>query len=152
MVRTSDMTEPAPNTPLKPRVRLWWVLAISLTAPLCALSLAGSLGGFWLLENIAAFRVQYFLFLSLASVTYALGKHRLVALAAGLFALLNLSSFVPLYFSDSDAPEARAVSFRVLLFNVRTENRQYQRTLDYIQEVEPDIVLFLEVDEGWLKA
>ena len=42
--------------------------------------------------------------------------------------------------------------FSVLSLNVLQHNRQYGRTLDLIRRYDPDMVLLLETDQGWVDA
>lgn len=42
--------------------------------------------------------------------------------------------------------------FRILAANVKMSNRQYGRMLDLVQARDPDIAIFMEVDEAWTEA
>ena len=40
----------------------------------------------------------------------------------------------------------------ILSANVKMSNRDYERTLDAVRMIDPDILIFLETDEGWANA
>jgi endonuclease/exonuclease/phosphatase (EEP) superfamily protein YafD len=50
------------------------------------------------------------------------------------------------------AEEKRERSFRLLISNVRMENRQHDQLLEVVGECDPDLVLLVETDAAWARA
>ncbi|MEM7726721.1 MAG: endonuclease/exonuclease/phosphatase family protein [Cyanobacteria bacterium P01_A01_bin.45] len=68
-----------------------------------------------------------------------------------MFISLNAVEIIPWYFSHSQQIDQKTENqVKLLSFNVNIENRQYQNVLNVVQEKNPDIALFLEVDDIWV--
>ncbi len=105
----------------------------------------------WRFELACHWRAQYAVAsLVLGLVLYACGGRRL-AVAAGSLAVLNAAFVVPVYFGN-DAARTGGPRIRVLSANVQTSNHQHARLLSLVRQVDPDVVLLMEVDEGWGRA
>ena len=58
----------------------------------------------------------------------------------------------PVQVKRGAAPAPRERTFRLLIANVRKENREHHRLLDLVQRVDPDLVLVVEIDRIWARA
>ena len=122
----------------------------------CILTIAGFLGKFgWLLDLTSHFRVQYSIIQLLCVVFLLIKKRwRLVAVAL-LFAGMNMVQIIPWYIHDSRPTDANTTvvgKLRILLINVNTYNTDYDKTIQYIQEINPDVLALEEINDSWLSA
>ncbi len=141
--------EPVARRFLSPVVRLWGLLLVA-TMLACVATLAGFLGRVsWVLELASHFRAQYLCLLLLSGTAFAVGRKWLPFAVTAAFAVVNLFLVAPLYLGPAPlaggGPDVRA-----LLINVNVSNRQYEKVADYIALASPDLIILLEVDEGWL--
>ncbi len=127
-----------------------WGLLAAATVIASSTTVVGFLGRLWWPFELAShFRAQYFFFLIGTAFLFLLGRKQRAAILASVFALINLSLIVPLYFgSPSTHAEGRTV--RALLVNVNTSNQAYGRLQKFIRSVEPDFMVLLEVNRVWL--
>lgn len=102
----------------------------------------------FLLDLCSHFRLQATLALLVCgAVALPLAKKRAPAIVSLLVGVVLLASlvpyFVPQFFSGGGAHS------RLIVFNVLSENREHERTAEYIVEKDPDIVVLLETNERW---
>ena len=106
----------------------------------------------WRLDLFAHFKLQYTAaLLAVCALLLALRYVRRAALFA-LFLILNLWEIAPYYIPTQRSAAASPAPIRALYFNVNIKNTRYTKTLTYIEEVAPDIVLLKEIDDAWLEA
>ena len=106
---------------------------------------------FWMLDLAAHFRVQYACAAFPIVVAFLVGRWYWLALFPAAILLLNLGLVVPVYLPAARAPiDGRPV--RAVSANVHTGNRSYGRFLEYVRSEQPDIVLAVEIDQGWADA
>lgn len=76
------------------------------------------------------------------------------ALTAAAWQGRKIAPYTPLVTPQTKQAEHPdpAASFRMMISNVLGTNRQYDRFLDVVQEHDPDIILAVETDEGWVNA
>jgi endonuclease/exonuclease/phosphatase (EEP) superfamily protein YafD len=120
------------------------------------ISLAGYFGRFHLLLELTShFRLQYliativlmFLFLLLA-------RHSKIGLAICAFCLvINLAEILPWYLPVADnSPSIPTKNMQVLSANVLRSNKKYDRVISLVRKEQPDLALFIEVNDGWSSA
>lgn len=121
-----------------------------------AILLAVTLGSFfgqiyWLVDLASHFRLQYsFSGLLLAVIAAFVARRLLVFVVLAASMGINLAVLAPLYFGP--AAESPAQTIRVLSMNVRRSNPDHARMIDYLREVDADLVLILELDDPWLAS
>jgi endonuclease/exonuclease/phosphatase (EEP) superfamily protein YafD len=130
-------------------------LAISLLLVIGCLSGLAFLDKFdWRLELLTHWRVHY-LVVSIALCVIYLARrrqYRIVALAT-LVVCLNGSVIVPTVLKARKAEGTMgAQQFQVALINVLYQNRNYQDTLSWLREMQPDVVVLVELTPEWQKA
>ncbi|MFQ5658403.1 MAG: endonuclease/exonuclease/phosphatase family protein, partial [Candidatus Methylomirabilales bacterium] len=89
-------------------------------------------------------RVQYFFFLLASVVILLIKRKQRRAIAAGAFALINLSLIIPFYIG-SPTVYAAGRTHRALLFNVNTINQSHKEVGAFIHSQRPDFMVLVEV-------
>ena len=133
---------------------------ISLSGLLTA---AGALAGFatlagfagrwwWFLDLAAHFRVQYALALGLGSLVMLAWRQPRWAMVFAGFALINAAVLAPRLLTSADTVAGiEGPTFRALLANVHSDNRDHERIRRVIAEAHPDVIVLLEATP-WLIA
>jgi endonuclease/exonuclease/phosphatase (EEP) superfamily protein YafD len=126
-------------------------VAIALTASATLAGFAGAL--WWAFDLFAHFRPQYTLAAVVLAVLFALTRRPGWAAGALAVAVINGVPVVSLYLPPAQAADsAPAAPLRVMSFNVFNFNREYERTLRYVQTESPDVLVLLEVSPAWVPA
>ena len=148
---SSSNSRPPPNTR---RVTLAGLLTAAGVLTVLA-TLTGFAARFWWVFELAAhFRVQYALALGCAALALTLPgwRDRRWALVFAFFALVNVAVIAPRFLPMATAPAAAGdPTFRALLANVHSGNRDYDRIRRAIVTADPDFVMLLEATP-WLMA
>ncbi len=116
-------------------------------------SLAGSLARRgWLLELASHFRPQYTIVLSVGAVLAAALRQPLAAILLGTVAIYNGLLLAPFYRRRRASRPQKSVPepLELVVANVRTKNRSFERAAAYFERLAPDLLALVEVDEGWL--
>jgi endonuclease/exonuclease/phosphatase (EEP) superfamily protein YafD len=125
------------------------VVAIPAVA-LAVMSLAAFLGRWaWWLDVAANFRAQYVVVLALLGLIIAMSRWRKVGYAVIGVALINLLVVLPLYMGSPAQATVGVPSLRVMSFNLLSTNESYSDVIDYIDRVDPDLVLLHEASRPW---
>jgi len=112
----------------------------------------GFLGEFsWFLDLFSHFRVQYFLSISIIALFMLIIRKYKFAVWFGILALINLSTFLPLYFGGQENSDTGNQSCRVMLANVNTHYGNAERVAEAILLYEPDILVLEEVSAKWIE-
>lgn len=129
------------------------LLTCAFALAVCAVSVAGFAGRLhWTLDLASHFRAQYALALLLLLVAlWWRGAGRLLLGICLLCWAVQLGTLVPLFWPQPAAAPA-AQSFRVLLSNVHTRNREFDRVRALLASESPDVVVLQETDRAWLDA
>lgn len=114
------------------------------------MSLAAFLGRWvWWLDVLANFRAQYVVALSVLGLVVSLSKWKKTGYVILGVALVNLIAVLPLFIGSPPDPDASAPSVRVMSFNLLSDNESYPDVIEYIESVDPDIVLLHEASRPW---
>lgn len=117
---------------------------------LAVMSLAAFLGRWvWWLDVLANFRAQYVVALAILGLVVTLSKWRKTGYVILGAALINLVAVLPLFIGSPADPESTAASVRVMSFNLLSDNESYSEVIEYIEAVDPDIVLLHEASRPW---
>ena len=130
-------------------------LATTILATVALLSLVSARWGWrFPFELFAHFQLQYFLGSSLCLVVVLLTRRQpWLWLSLGFFALQS-SQILPWYlpagmtFGRPGAADT-GESLRVLVANVSAQNRSYAAVRSLVEQADPDLAIFMEVDEDW---
>ncbi len=103
----------------------------------------------WPLELLSHFRVQYLWLLAPTSVGLLAAKRYPPALLVGCCLLWNLA-LVGSDYSCPSTTEKHSARLRLMSANVHTGNRDYERFRRTVRSEDPDVLLVMEIDDGWL--
>ena len=115
-----------------------------------AVTLFGFFGRiWWVFELFSHFRVQYCLAMFVLGLVFLLSGEPIPGGVAMAFALLNMALIAPLY-ARVNTQMASGERYRLLHVNLNTANPHHAKVRRFTQEVSPDLVVLIEVDQGWL--
>jgi endonuclease/exonuclease/phosphatase (EEP) superfamily protein YafD len=107
--------------------------------------------GSWhqVLELLTHFRLQYLLGSLLTLLLYGLAQRR-VEILVGLFCVaLNAAPIVTWYAPAATVTPENPQALRVMVSNVLTKNERYDDVVRYVQSVQPDVLVVMELDPKW---
>ena len=156
---TTDKTEVSEETKdsKKPRATtdLGKIAAYGLTLAGLVILAATSLRLFatqwWVADLFCQFAVQYVLLLiPIVLGLFFIGRRKSAALflIAWLVNVIVISPYIPI---AADRPVLDD-TLRLLTQNVLTSNRDYQSVIDLIDNEQPDFVVLIEIDRGWING
>lgn len=117
---------------------------------LAAVSIASFFGRWvWWLDVLANFRAQYVVGLLVLGVALMLTRWGRTGLAVLLVAFVNLVPVLPLYVGSPGDSVAGAPNMRVMSFNLLSDNESFSEVIDYIETIDPDLVLLHEASRPW---
>lgn len=103
------------------------------------------------IELFSHFRLQYLVAsLACAFIFLVLQKYKLVFLMSVIVGL-NMMYVLPWYFdSKGETSKQYAVQIKIIHSNVKTNNTNYQKLIDLVEEESPDLLITQEVSTDWL--
>lgn len=117
---------------------------------IAAVSLAAFAGQWvWWLDVLANFRAQYVVALLVLGVLLMVSGWRRTGYGVLAVAAVNLVLVGPLYIGSPAEGEPGAPSIRVLSFNLLSDNESFSDVVEYIQAIDPDVVLLHEASRPW---
>lgn len=117
---------------------------------IAVVSLASHAGRWvWWLDVLANFRAQYVVSLAVLGVVIAASRWRRTGLALLVVALVNVVFVAPLFVGSPGEPVAGAPSVRVLNLNLLSNNERYNDVIEYIEALDPDLVVLHEASRPW---
>jgi len=127
------------------------MLLVGVPAVFVALvSLAAFFGRWvWWLDVLANFRVLYVVILALTGLIIVLSRWRNLGYGILGVALVNLVFVLPLFVGSPGTSDPTAPSIRVMSFNLLSSNESFSEVIDYIDTVDPDLVLLHEASRPW---
>ena len=130
---------------------LLWLAAAALALARLAM-LAAPLH--WTLELSTHFAFQYALAALVLLLAFGMRRRRFGLVAGLLLVGVHGAPLVEVARAElggsAEAATRREGDLRFLLANVRTSNPQRRPLMELVRAVEPDVVLLLEVSQGWL--
>jgi len=108
----------------------------------------------WPLELLVSFRLHLLIGLVLVALVALLRRHRLIAAAVALAALINAGDVAATYFESAQMsadPTAATASpgLKLLFANVLRANGDHGGLLDEIARRDPDVIVLVEVTQAW---
>lgn len=116
----------------------------------------GTVAGFfgrlwWVLDLAAHFRVQYALGLAFGAAVYACVRRFKSSIVMAALALVNVSQVGLLYLRSEVSDLGRpGFPLTLALLNVNTEYGDIRRVERFLEDANPDVVIFEEVNERWM--
>jgi endonuclease/exonuclease/phosphatase (EEP) superfamily protein YafD len=103
------------------------------------------------LELLSHFQLQYFLLCCLGLFGLAVLRRRSY-FWVGCACTVALSLQIVPWYLPPHWGSAREGNLRLLIFNLNTQNTQQAAVLDFVQEIQPDLALFMEVNDTWVTS
>jgi endonuclease/exonuclease/phosphatase (EEP) superfamily protein YafD len=131
--------------------RVWRILQV--VALLSCLPTLGSIGArfWWVFDLMTHFRAYYAVALFVFTLILAWQRKKWSAVVCGLALALNVAFIAPLYLAP-EAGETTGRVLRALVANVNSGNKNYERFLSLVREVDPDVIVVIEVNDAWMQA
>jgi endonuclease/exonuclease/phosphatase (EEP) superfamily protein YafD len=123
---------------------------------ICAIPAVCTVAGFagrysWWLDAAGQFRAQYGVVLAVGVVAFLAMRRWGSAGVGATLAVVNLAMLTPFYLGKQSEDPSQVPAFRVVLLNVRTESRAYERVSRFLRDTSPTVVLLEEVDDEWME-
>jgi endonuclease/exonuclease/phosphatase (EEP) superfamily protein YafD len=130
------------------------IAIVLLLVPVALASVLGFFGAFsWFLDLLASFRLQYTALLGLGVASLLLLRRLKWAAVIGIFLGANCSALAPYVIAGNRGPvSSTGRSLRLVLVNVNSGNRSYDRLKSFLFEVNADVILLEEFNPLWNEA
>lgn len=116
------------------------------------LSLISSFGWNVVLELFSHFKVQYLILSILVFGWLLLLSRKKAFILVSIFCLsILLAEIVPWHIPQTRLSGNNPANFRVLSSNVNTKNHSYSKVLSLLEQEQPDVAVFMEIDQAWAK-
>jgi endonuclease/exonuclease/phosphatase (EEP) superfamily protein YafD len=103
------------------------------------------------LELLSHFKLQYLIVgLVLFALLLLTRQKRLILISLFCLSLLRVE-ILPWYIPLSAKPGNNIEFIRILSSNLNTQNKSYSKILSVVREEKPDIAVFIEVSNAWVK-
>src|SRR3990172_1029001 len=130
------------------RISFWGVVEAG-SALACLATVTGFLGKLaWLLELTSHFRVQLGVALILLAALWLVRRRWWLAGLCGAFAVVNSVLVLALVWPAEDVNLASGARLRLSAINVHTSNERSDLVLDWLKQVDADVLLLMGVDGG----
>lgn len=117
-----------------------------------AVSLLGFAGKWiWPFDLVTSFRPLYAAGLTAAGAGLLLGRWRKLGWAILIVGLLNAAYVAPLFWGRQEVPEGLP-TLRVVSFNVQGQNQEYGQVVEFLRQVDADVVFLHEANRLWEEA
>jgi endonuclease/exonuclease/phosphatase (EEP) superfamily protein YafD len=134
----------------KQRPTWWrWLDAVALAVMLPSV-IAGSARWWWIGDLCVHFRLFYAVALVPLTATYLLLRRPRWLLAVGVVLGINLSLLWPL-FAPQPATDGIESALKAMTANVFIGNTNPRPLLNLVDDVQPDVLLLMEIDDRWLQ-
>lgn len=130
---------------------LAWIVLIGVVSITAIALLTQRFGWPIYLELLSHFQRQYWLMSLVGWGAIALTRRRLPALISLVCVAILTAQLLPWYLPPHFLSTETAGNFRILVSNVNTQNRDFDAVLQFAQQANPDLALFMEVDGQWIE-
>ncbi len=140
------------NKVLKKKVTVNGLIEVILILT-CIFTVTGFLGKIdFLLDQTSHFRVQYLIILLFCLAFFLFRKRKKLLLVTLPFISINLFLIIPFYIKPYQFHANPEVNnqIKILLMNVCTSNSNYKGVIEYVKEVNPDILALEEINNIWV--
>jgi endonuclease/exonuclease/phosphatase (EEP) superfamily protein YafD len=123
---------------------------VGLIVVISLLSLAGYLGNLHRYFEITnAFKAQYLTGAIAAFVYFFLTQRQQWVVVSLVCIFINCLEVIPWYMPPGMAAEASPANFRVLAFNVLSNNSESEPVISFVKQEKPDLAIFMEASGEW---
>ena len=103
------------------------------------------------LEIFSHFQLQYCVISLLLLGVLWLTRHK-TSMLIGLFCVALLITQVAIwYLPEISLSSERSANLRILVANINTQNRSYDKVISLVREEQPDVAVFMEIDQTWVE-
>jgi len=129
---------------------LWGLVEVG-SLLLCLATASGFLGRlWWMFELTSHFKVQLAILLWVTTAIWLIRKRWWVAGACSVAGLTNAVLVVTQFIPNGAAPLNNGPIVKMVGINVLSSNEDHSRVLRFLKEVEPDLILLMEVNRRWM--
>jgi endonuclease/exonuclease/phosphatase (EEP) superfamily protein YafD len=117
------------------------------------ITLLSFVSSFWknlVLELLSHFKIQY-LILNIILFCGLLLTRRKKLIFISLLCLSFVSSEIIPWYIPPPRLENYSTKLRILSLNVNTQNQSYSQVLSMVRREQPDVAVFMEINEAWVK-
>ncbi|HIE22151.1 MAG TPA: hypothetical protein EYP73_06080 [Acidimicrobiia bacterium] len=128
------------------------MIFVAIPALLLALASVAAFFGRWVwwLDVLANFRVQYLVGLLVLGLVLATStRWRRWGYLTLVVGVVNLVVILPLYLGAPATVDPALPDLRVMNFNLLSSNESFGEVIDYIELVNPDLVILHEASRPW---
>ena len=127
------------------------MILVAIPAVALAIVSLAAFGGRWVwwLDVLANFRMQYLVVLLVMGLLLMVSKWKRIGFGVLVVASINLVLVLPFYVGSPGSVDPSSPSVRVMSFNLLSNNENYGEVIEYIEAVDPDLVLLHEASRPW---
>lgn len=127
------------------------MVVVAVPAVVMAVATLAAFGGRWVwwLDVLANFRPQLLVVLLILGVLLMVGRWRRTGSAVLMAAAVNLAVVLPLFAGSPGESDPSRPGVIVMSFNLYSPNDQYGAVIDYIQQIDADLVFLHEASRPW---
>ncbi|MEL6383727.1 MAG: endonuclease/exonuclease/phosphatase family protein [Cyanobacteria bacterium J06626_18] len=129
---------------------LAWVLFLGIVGLTLLSFVTRNYGWRIYFELLSHFQLQYLILSSAGLVILAILRQRSLFLLGLVCTIILATQVVTWYWPPKFLTADETGNFRVLIANVNTKNKQYEDVLAFTREEDPDLALFMEVNDAWI--
>lgn len=98
------------------------------------------------------FRPHYAIAACIALIIFFFYRSYWLALLSVIVLIFNLTFIVPWYFGNQEAASKEREDIKLFVSNVLGSNRDYRSIISLIEKENPDIIVVMEINGGWVNA
>lgn len=109
--------------------------------------------GYWFVDLFSHYKLHY-LIAAMLLLAFSFWKARvrlLMIILTGILAF-NAIFIVPFYLPAGPTVDPEATTFKLLSFNILSENKRYEEVVNFIESEDPDFIALQEYDVSWHRA
>lgn len=127
------------------------MILVAIPAVALAIVSLAAFGGRWVwwLDVLANFRAQYLVGLVVLGLLVMMSKWKRIGFGVLVVAAINLVTILPLFVGSPGDADPISPSMRVMSFNLLSTNQNYSDVIEYIETMDPDLVLLHEASRPW---
>ncbi|MEM9119337.1 MAG: endonuclease/exonuclease/phosphatase family protein [Cyanobacteria bacterium P01_F01_bin.56] len=130
---------------------LAWIVLVGVAAVTAIALLSSRYGWPLYLELLSHFQRQYWLLSLVGWGVIGLTRRRWPALLGLMCVAALTTQLLPWYWPPHFLGARDTGNLRILISNVNTKNRNFDAVLNFVQQTNPDLALFMEVDNRWIE-
>jgi len=128
-----------------------WFLLVGVVGVTAIALLSSRYGWPIYLELLSHFQRQYWVLSLVGLGAIGLTRRPLPSLVALACVTALTAQLMPWYWPPHFLTAREPGNFRLLIANVNTQNQNYDAVLTFAQQTDPDLALFMEVDDRWVE-